>query len=109
MNSWIQEAMKAMEDKGWKGPPVVYLLCYPHNARTNHTAGEPEFIAKVTPDPKWSFQRWHTGCFIQFLENVGEHLYYDVTEMKLAEGETHVAFETFPVYDVDGSKLASFD
>jgi hypothetical protein len=104
----IAKFKKAMADKGWEGPAIVYLLCRPYYPLPN-TKGEVEFIAKVTPDPKWSFQRWHNSDYIQFRENIGKRLFYQVEEIPLSVGETHVAFDTFLVHNVDGSKMAGFD
>ena len=106
---WIRHMREAMEDPGWEGPPIVYLLCRPYNSIDN-TIGEPEFIARVKVDPAWSIPRWRMGVCIQFTQNVGTHLFYDVEEMPVAEAETiGVAFESIPVYDVDGKKIMSFD
>ena len=108
-NEWIRYAMEAMEDSGWEGPPIIYLLCRPYHTLT-HEIGEPEFIAKVTVDPDWSIPRWRMGVCVQFTQNVGKHLFYDVEEMSVSEAETlGVAFEALPVYDVDGTKISSFD
>lgn len=99
---FIRKCMEALEDKGYSGAPVRYLLC-----RRN---GEVEFIAKVTPDPDWSFQKWETASGVQFTNlPQAKGLWYEVDEIDGMDYDTHVAFETYPVYDVDGREMMGGD
>ena len=108
---WVRHAKDVLTDQGWEGPPIVYLLCRPYiMGGPAPEKLEPEFIARVKVDPDWAIPRWRMGTCIQFTENVGKHLFYVVEEMPDAEAETlGVAFESIPLYDVDGKKLMSFD
>lgn len=104
-----KKMQEAFTDQGWEGPDVVYLLCRHYHPRSG-TTDQPEFIARVTPDPAWAVQRWGLSSYIQFTAtpSIGKSLYYDAEEIDETEFGLHIAFGTFPVYDVHGSEMMGF-
>jgi hypothetical protein len=106
----MKKMQEVLTDQGWEGPDVVYLLCRHHHPRSG-TTDEPEFIARVTPDPAWAIQRWRMSSYIQFttVPSTGKSLYYVVGEIDETEFGLHVSFGTFPVYDIHGSEMIGFD
>ena len=100
---FIKLAREAIQDPGYSGPPIRYLLCRP-DGETNA-----EFIVRVTPDPEWSHQTWEKASAVSFHQLDTKHNWYDVTEITKTEHDLHLAFETLPIYDVDGKEMAGGD
>jgi hypothetical protein len=101
----------------WRGPLIVYLLCYPRKTNYNYIDEEPEFIAKVTPVHDMEIQVWQTGRKfiyftgrIKFIDSTGfcANKYYKTKEISVPVAETHIEFKTFPSYDVNGSEMRSY-
>ena len=103
---WVENIRKALEDPGWQGPERCFLLFY----RDTHRK-EPAFLVRVVPDPEWSNQRWRLGWYVRCSDLPGElaKQYWTTREFTEAEFGTHVAFETFDVYDIDARNMESFD
>ena len=108
---WILAVSRLPEDSGWDGPDTVYLLCYAYRIDDDGCSvdREPEFLARVTPDPDWSIQRWRKGVCVQFHEKPGRSLHYDVKELTEGEASVYIAFKLIPVHDIDGREISSFD
>jgi len=95
-----------VEDKGYDGSPIRYLLCHSEFWPSTDNIDQAEFVVRVTPEQDFSFQVWEISTYVFFSEIPDvKDIPFCVTELKDYQIGLIEAFELLTIYDVRADKM----